>query len=460
MSDLNKENKMGKLPIKKLLFTMSMPAILAMLVQACYNIVDSLFIARVNEAALSAVTLAFPIQMIIIAVCVGGGVGINSVISRKLGEGKNKEADNVAEHGILIMSLVYLAVLVIAFLFSHKMFNNFSNNKIVVDYGITYIRIILNFSFGCMLAQAGMSILQGTGDMLHPMKAQLIGAISNIILDPILIFGYFGLPAMGVAGAAIATVTGQILSMVYIYIILFTKENYIKLNLRDFSFSFSVIKQILKIGIPACIMQGVMSVMLFGMNWILAGYNDLASTALGIYYKLQSLIFLPVIGLGQGILPIIGYNYGAKNKDRISETIKTGCLWAISFMTFGFIVFQIFPYQLLAMFNSSSELTTIAVRAFRVSSLSFPMAGITIVLSNAFQGMEKAHYSMFLSIIRQFIVLIPVSYVLGRFFGLEYLWFGFLTSETIGFIVAILMEKLIYSKKLSKYELGVQKRFV
>ena len=227
MSELIKENKMGTIPIKKLLFSMSMPAILAMLVQAMYNIVDSLFVARVNEESLSAVTLAFPIQMIIIAVCVGGGVGINSVISRKLGEGKNKDADNAAEHGILIMFVLYLLIVIVAFLFADRMFNSFTKNQVVKDYGVTYIKIILFFSFGRMLSQAGMSILQGTGDMTHPMKAQLIGAISNIILDPIFIFGYFGVPSMGVKGAAIATVIGQILSMVYIFVILYTKENYI-----------------------------------------------------------------------------------------------------------------------------------------------------------------------------------------------------------------------------------------
>lgn len=249
------------------------------------------------------------------------------------------------------MSVIYLLIVVVAILFSNRMFNKFSNDPVIINYGVAYIKVILFFSFGRMLSQAGMSILQGTGDMTHPMKAQLIGAVSNIILDPIFIFGYFGVPSMGVKGAAIATVIGQILSMVYIFIILFTKENYIKLNFRDFHFNSFIVRQILKIGIPACIMQGIMSIMLFSMNWILAGYDDLASTALGVYYKLQSLIFLPVLGLGQGILPIVGYNYGAKNKNRINETIKTGCIWGISFMMFGLIIFQAFPKQLLTIFN-------------------------------------------------------------------------------------------------------------
>ncbi len=452
MKELSKENKMGTVPIKQLLFRMSMPAILAMIVQALYNIVDSLFVSRVSEASLSAVTLAFPIQMIVIAVCVGGGIGINAVISRKLGEKKNIEANNAAEHGILIMLLIYLVVIIIALLFSNKMFNMFSNDPVIIDFGVTYIRIILFFSFGRMLSQAGMSILQGTGDMTHPMKAQLIGAISNIILDPILIFGYFGIPAMGVKGAAIATVIGQILSMIYIFVILYTKENYIKLNLKDFHFDFSIVKQILMIGIPACIMQGIMSIMLFAMNGILLGYDDLASTALGVYYKLESLIFLPVIGLGQGILAIVGYNYGAKNKERISKTIKMSCFWGISFMTFGLLVFQFFPNQLLAIFNSSKELTNIGVRAFRIISLSFPFAGASIVLSSAFQGMNKAAYSMFISIIRQLVVLIPVSYILGKLFGLDYLWFGFLIAEIIAFVIVLLMIKTIYSKQFAKWE--------
>jgi putative MATE family efflux protein len=452
MSNPVRENKMGTVPIRKLLFSMSMPAILAMLVQAMYNIVDSLFVARVNEAALSAVTLAFPIQMIIIAVCVGGGVGINSVISRKLGEGKNNEADNVAEHGILIMFLIYLVIVMIAFLFANKMFNKFTDDQAVLDYGVSYIRIILFFSFGRMLAQAGMSILQGTGDMTHPMKARLVGALTNIILDPIFIFGYFGVPAMGVRGAAIATVIAQILSMIYIFIILYTKEHYIKLNFRNFSFNANVIKEILRVGIPACIMQGLMSVMLFGMNWILASYDDLASTALGVYYKLQSLIYLPVLGLGQGVMPIIGYNYGAKNSERITKTIKLACLWGISFMTCGLIAFQIFPNQLLELFNSSNELKTIGVRAFRVISLSYPLAGGSIILANVFQGLGKAAYSMVLSIIRQLLVLIPVAYILGSLFGLEYLWFGYLVAEILAFTAAVLIMKSIYVKEISKWE--------
>jgi len=452
MSELAKENKMGTVPIKNLLFSMSMPAIISMLVQALYNIVDSLFVARVNEESLTAVTLAFPIQMILIALSVGGGIGINSAISRKLGEGKNKEADNVAEHGIVLMLAVYIAILIAAFFLADKIFYNFSDNQQVIDYGVSYIRVILFFSFGGILSQAGMGILQGTGDMTHPMKTQLIGAISNIILDPIFIFGYFGMPAMGVKGAAIATVIGQILSMIYIFIILYTKENYIKLNLRNFKFNTSIVKQILTVSIPACIMQMIMSVMLFAMNWILAGYNDLASTALGVYFKIQSVIFMPIFGLGQGVLPIVGYNYGAKNKDRVIQTIKIGCICSVSFMVFGLVIFQVFPRQLLGMFNSSSDLTEIGVRAFRIISLLFPFAGASIIMTNAFQGLGKATYSMIISIIRQLGVLVPVAYALGKLFGLDYLWFGFLVSELVAFTIVLLMMKSIYSKQLLNLE--------
>lgn len=448
-------NKMGSMPVKKLLMSMSLPAVFAMLVQALYNIVDSIFVSRISEEALSAVTLAFPIQMIIIAICVGSGVGINSVISRKLGEGKKAEAGNVAEHGILILAVMYLGIAVVAFLFANKMFNSFTNNPKIMNYGIMYIKIIMFFSFGRLLAQAGMSALQGSGDMAHPMKAQVIGAVINIILDPILIFGWFSAPALGVGGAAIATVIGQIVSMIYIYFILFSKTHNIKIGVVNFHFKWSLISKILKVSIPAIIMQGIMSLMLFGMNIVLVSYNDLASTALGIYYKIQSLVFLPILGLGQGVLPIIGYNYGAKKKDRIKETIKLSLVYSVCFMLFGTVIFQLFPLNLLGIFNSSNELTEIGVKAFRAISLSFPFAGASIVFASVFQGVGKAHYSMIISLIRQLILLLPCAYMIGVYFGLNCLWLAYPITEVVSLVFTFFLLRPLY-----KYELDYKDEYM
>lgn len=444
----DKQNKMGSMPIKKLLFTMSLPSIFGMLMQALYNVIDSIFVSRISQDALSAVTLAFPIQMIIISLCVGGGIGINSLISRRLGEGKNDEANNVAEHGILIMLAIYLLVFIFTVFFSDRVYQSFSNDIDVVGYGCVYVKIILFFSFGRLVAQSGMSILEGTGDMANSMKARLLGIIVNIILDPILIYGWFGIPSMGVKGAAISTVVGQIITMIYIFIILIKKENYIKINLKKFHFKYKIVKDILVVGIPAMVMQGIMSIMLFGMNWVLATYDELASTAFGVYYKIQTLIFLPVIGLGKGVLPIIGYNYGAKNKERVMATIKYGLIWSISFMTLGMIVFQIFPQYLLKLFNSSDEMTKIGVRAFRIISLSFPFAGATVIISNMFQAIGKSIYSMIISVLRQLVILLPIACLLGFMFGLNYLWYSYIISDVVGMSISILIIKLIFKKDL------------
>jgi len=447
-----KDNKMGTMPIPKLMLKMSLPAILSMMVQALYNIVDSIFVSRIGEEALTAVSLAFPIQLIIIASFLGIGTGVNSLISRKFGENDLDSATNAAEHGFVLSGILYLIIVAAGLLFANKFFGMFTEDAKIIDYGTGYIRIIMFFSFGRLFAQAGMSTLQGTGEMIKPMKAQLIGAISNIILDPIFIFGMLGFPAMGVQGAAVATVTAQVISMIYIISVLFTRDNYIKLELKKFKYSSSIVKQIMIVGLPVAVMQGLSSIMLTGLNMILAGFNETAVAVMGVYYKLQSLIFMPIFGLGQGTMPIIGYNFGARNKDRLIEALKVGMSAAVIFMTMGTIVFQLFPVRLLSWFNSTLEMTEIGVVAFRIISLGFPLAAASIMLSVSFQGMGDAYISLTVSFIRQIIVLLPTAYLFGKLAGLNAVWFGFVISEIVALLGVAYFFRKAYKTKLLAWE--------
>ncbi|QUH29282.1 MATE family efflux transporter [Vallitalea guaymasensis] len=451
MNNNTKENKMGTMKVSKLMVSMSIPAILSMLVQALYNIVDSVFVSRVSDDALTAVSLAFPIQLIIIACFVGLGIGINSLISRKLGEQDHEAASNAAEHGILLCIVLYVIILLIGILFANSFFTLFTDSQNIINLGTEYIKIIMIFSFGRLLAQAGTSILQGSGNMIHPMISQLCGAVFNIILDPILIFGYLGFPALGVKGAAIATISAQILSMVYILIVLFTKQNSVKLNLRTFKYDSKILKGIMQVGLPATIMQAIGSVMVTGLNLILAGFGEASVTVLGVYYKLQSLIFMPVFGLSQGVMPIIGYNYGSKNRKRLMKALKLGIIAAVVYMTLGFLVFQIIPAQLLELFDSSDEMMKIGVPAFRIISYVFPLAAVSIMCGTAFQGMGKAYISMIVSILRQLVVLLPGAFILGKLFGLDGVWVSFVLAEIVGIVVVLVSIKKIYEEQLLKW---------
>ncbi len=447
-----KANRMGEMPIPKLIFKMSLPAILAMMVQALYNIVDSMFVARIGENALTAVSLAFPIQLIIIACFVGLGVGISSLVSRKIGEKDIKSATLAAEHGFLISSILYVMLAILGLILSNIFFGLFTDNGEIIRFGSDYLRIIMVFSFGSLFAQAGMSILQGSGDMMKPMISQIIGALVNIILDPIFIFGWFGLPAMGVKGAAIATIIGQVSSMCFILFVLFRGNNHLKLDMRNFKYSKTITKQILIVGLPVALMQALGSVMLIGLNKILAGFGETPVAVLGVYFKLQSFVFMPIFGLSQGTMPIIGYNFGAKNKARIMKTIKVAAISAVSFMSIGMIIFQIFPAQLLTIFKSTEEMTAIGVVTFRTISIGYPLAALSIVLGSSFQGMGVAYISMIVSFIRQIVVLLPAAYLLGKFVGLDAVWISFVIAEVIGLIVVLSFFKKIYTSKLSIWD--------
>ncbi len=446
------KNKMGVMPIPKLILTMSLPAIISMMVQALYNFVDSLFVARIGEEALQAVSLAFPIQLVLIAAFVGLSIGINSSVSRKLGEGDYKSAVNMAEHGYLLAGVLYVLVALLGIFFVDDFFSWFTKDPVVLEYGVTYARIILIFSFGRIFAQAGMSILQGSGEMKKPMNAQLIGAITNIILDPIMIFGLFGFPKMGVAGAAIATVTAQFISMIYVFYTLFKGKNYLKLDLTSFKLKRTVIRNILLVGLPAAIMQGLVAVMLTVLNKTLSGIDGTSVAVLGIYFRLQSLVFMPVFGISQGTMPVIGFNFGGKNRKRITDALKFSGLLAFGYMMIGFIVFQLFTEQLLLMFDSNAAMLEIGLVAFKRISLIFPFVAITIVISTAFQGMGKAHYSLIITFVRQIIVLLPLASYLGKTYGLDALWYAFIISELIGLSLALFFYQQVYRKTLYTWD--------
>ncbi|MEG0309482.1 MAG: MATE family efflux transporter, partial [Eubacterium sp.] len=424
------ENKMGSMPIPKLLFSMALPAIISMFVQAMYNVVDSVFVAQIGENALTAVSLAFPVQMLIVSCFVGMGVGINSGISRKLGERRHRDAELVAEHGFLVAVILSLAIALLGVLFSESFARIFTDNAGIIADCKIYLLIVTVFCFGSVVTQAGFSTLQGSGNMIQPMIGQLIGAILNIILDPIMIFGLFGVPAMGVAGAAIATVTGQIVAMIYIlFIVIFRKNNLLKLNFKAFKYNGNVIKDIAVVGLPSAIMQGIGSFMVTGYNLILTGYGMTAIAVFGVYFKVQSFVFMPIFGLGQGAMPIFGYNYGAKNARRFNETLKVSVLVSLIIMVIGVILFQAFPKQIFAFFNASDSMITMGVQCFRAISIAFPFAGISIMISTAFQAMGKSYLSMIASFLRQMIFLLPFSYLFSVIGGINMVWYGFIVSE-------------------------------
>ena len=427
-----KKNKLGIVPIPKLLFSMSIPAIISMMIQAMYNVVDSIFVAQIGEEALTAVSLAFPIQMIIISCFVGMGIGINSAISRRLGQNKKNEAANVAEHGFLLAMLIAAVLGILGFFTAETFISLFTDNANIIAQGRAYLMIVTVFCFGSFVTQAAYSMLQGSGEMIQPMVGQIIGAITNIVLDPIMIFGWFGFPALGVAGAAIATVIGQLFGMTYMLLVIFrSSKNYLKLDYKVFHYETEIVKDIFKVGLPAAIMQGLGSLMITGYNLILAGFGMSAVAVFGVYFKIQSVIFMPIFGLGQGAMPIFGFNYGAKNRERFNETLKVVITAALTIMTIGTLLFWIFPAQIMMAFNPSPEMMEIGINCLRSISLAFPLAGISIMIGVSFQAIGKAYVSMIASFIRQMVVLLPVTYLLAQLGGLEWVWYGFIISEFV-----------------------------
>lgn len=443
------QNRMGSAKMLPLIFSMALPAMFSMLVQALYNIVDSYFVSQVSEKALAAVSLAFPIQNLLIAFGVGTAVGVTSLISRRLGQGRREEAGAAAVHGILLGIATWLVFAVYGAFFTTPFFQMFESDPEIVAMGDQYISICCVFSFGSFVVIMLEKILQATGNMLWPMVFQLVGALVNILLDPVFIFGYFGLPALGVTGAAVATVAGQILSMIFAAVVMAIRPHEITISFKGFRLSWTTVKNIYAVGLPAIVMQAIGTVMNMAMNAILSGFSTAAYTVFGLYFKLQSFVFMPVFGLTQGLLPIMGFNFGAKNKKRMLLALFQGCLIALVIMTVGMLVFLLLPDKLLGIFNASPDLLAIGVPALRTICSCFVFAALGIVSSTLFQAVGKGSYSLVVSLMRQLVVLVPAAWLLARVFGeVNAVWWSFPIAETVSMAASVVFFLRLYQREI------------
>lgn len=441
-----KENKMGVMPVNRLLVTIALPMILSMLVQALYNVVDSIFVARINEAALTSLSLAFPVQSLMIAVGAGTGVGINALLSRSLGEKNFTQANRAANNGILLAFFSCIAFSILGFTCSRWFFSIQTSDPQIIEYGVDYLGVIAGFSFGLFGQVVFERLLQSTGKTIYSMITQATGAIINIILDPILIFGLFGFPRLEVLGASIATVIGQSCACVLaiIFNIKFNKE--ITLSFKGMRPQGTTIKRIYLVGIPSIIMSAIGSVMTFGMNHILMGFTSTAAAVFGVYFRLQSFIFMPVFGLNNGMVPIVSYNYGARKSDRMVKTIKLGMIYATAMMIIGIILFQIVPEQLLTLFNASETMMGIGVPALRIISTHFIFAGICIISISVLQALSHGFLSLWISIARQLVVLLPAAYLLSLAGNVNLVWLAFPIAELASLTISLICLRHVYHK--------------
>lgn len=432
------ENKMGTMPIGKLLFNMSLPMMISMLVQALYNIVDSIFVAKLSENALTAVSLAFPLQTLLIAVGTGTGVGMNALLSKSLGEKNFKKANATASNAAVLYFFSYLVFFILGFTIVRPFYASQIGNadQEIMELGIEYLSTVMIFSFGLLAQVFFERLLTSTGRTIFSMTSQLTGAITNIILDPILIFGLLGAPKMGVTGAAVATVIGQCVAALVAGFCNHRYNHDVKLKFHGFRLDFHIIGTIYAVGIPTIIMQSIGSVMTYCMNRILIEFLSTATAVFGVYFKLQSFFFMPVFGLNNGITPIIAYNYGAGQRKRMLKTIKLSMLVAFCLTFIGFLCFEGIPQILLGMFNASDEMLTIGVPALRIIGIHYLIAWFCIVSGTVFQALGKAFFSMIVSIMRQLFVLIPAAYILAKLGGLHVVWWSFPIAEVISLMVS------------------------
>lgn len=436
-----RENKMGTMPENRLLLSMAVPMMISMLVQALYNIVDSIFVSRICEDALTAVSMAFPLQNIIISIAVGFGVGINALLSRALGQKNAERVNQVAVNGLLLALLSYLLVLVAGLVGIRAYMRAQTDIESIVEYGITYLNICVLCSFGVFCEITFERFLQATGRTIYSMVTQLVGAITNIILDPILIFGLLGFPKMGIAGAAWATVIGQCLGAVVAVILNHCKNPEIHLRLRHIRPNGRLMGEITAISIPSIIMSCISSLTCFVMNMILIAYSSTAVAVFGVYFKLQSFVFMPIFGLNNGMVPIISYNYGARRPERVKKTIRLAVCYAEGIMVLGFCIFEFFPGQVLGLFSASQAMLTIGIPAMRIICLHFLLAGTSIVLSSVFQALGNGLFSLIVSVCRQLFVLLPAAWLLAQTGNVNNVWWAFLIAE----IVSVLMSLAFYA---------------
>jgi putative MATE family efflux protein len=452
MNELRQENRMGVQPVKKLLLSMSLPIMASMLVQALYNVVDSVFVGMYSEQAFTAVSLAFPLQNLIIAVAVGTSVGMNSLLSRRLGEKFFKDANAAATNGLFLALMSWVAFLIFGIFFSEMFFSAFTNDPEIIRMGTEYGSICCIYSFGVFMVVACERIMQATGITIFNMIVQMIGAGINIVLDPILIFGYFGFPELGVTGAAIATVAGQIISMCFGFFFVRRKVKDVSISLRGFRPNGRIIKEIYAVGVPSIIMQSIGSVMIAGLNFILIKFSTAAVSVLGAYFRLNSFIFLPVFGLNNGVVPIVAYNYGARKKERIVGTVKFAVFLAIVIMVIGLLLFQFIPGVLLNLFSATPAMLEVGIPALQIISICFPSAAIGIVFSSVFQAVGNGVLSMLVSLSRQIIVMLPVAYLLSLTGVVTNVWWSFPIAEGVSLLLSIFFFRYVYRKYINRLD--------
>lgn len=433
----NRSDKMANWPMGKLIYSMSIPAVFSMLIQALYNIVDTIYVSRLGEDALFSIGLVFPLQMIIISLALAAGIGASTVVARRLGERRPEEASRTACTGFALSLIHYLITAFVGVFLSVPFLKLFVSDPVIITMGFDYLKVVMGLSIGVFVSLYFARILQATGNMITPMTSQLIGAIINIVLDPIMIFGYFGFPAMGMTGAALATVIGQIASMIYASVVMFFGKNEVHFHLRYFSMDLERIREIYQVGIPVAILNAVGSITTTLMNAVLVQYGSVGVTTLSIYFKLQSFVFMPVFGFNQGCLPIFSYNYGAKNHERFMSATKVYLLNSILIMGIGTLLFMTIPNLLMMMFNPQPELLSVGNIALRIISISFIPASVTIAMVTIFQSLGHGVESMYVSLLRQLIFLVPLAFVFGKIWGLNGIWFAYPSAEVLVCIIFI-----------------------
>lgn len=448
-NNMPKENKMGVMPVPKLIVSMSLPMMFSMLVQALYNIVDAYFVAKIEEAALTAVSLALPLQMLMIAVGSGTGVGINAMLSTSLGEKRFDKSNAAANTGIFLAFCSFIVFLFLGLFAARPFIEGQTDSAVITEYGTTYLMIVMVFSLGLFFQMTFERLLQSTGLTFYSMISQLTGAIINMILDPIMIFGLCGFPKLGMAGAAVATVVGQTIAAVVSMILNLRKNKEITFRWKQIIHpDVEAIARIYRVGVPSILMMSIGSVMSYLMNKILGFFTDIAETAravYGSYFRLQSFFFMPVFGMNNGIIPVLAYNYGAKKRKRIDEALRFGVIAAVVIMLFGTLIFELFPGTLLDIFEADENMKSIGIPALRIISIHFPIAAVAISLGSVFQAFSKSVFSLIISICRQLVVLIPAAWFLAIATGdVNKVWFSFIIAEVVSGILSVIFFRYVY----------------
>lgn len=443
------ENKMGTMPEGRLIVTMSFPIMLSMLVQALYNIVDSAFVARISEDALTAVSLAFPVQLLMIAVATGAGVGVNALLSRRLGQHKQAEADAVAVNGVFLSVCCWLVFAVLGLAFGRSFIAAFTDAPAVIDMGMSYVTVVTAASCGVFLLFVAERLMQATGNTVYHMVTQLIGAVLNCVLDPLLIFGLAGFPALGTTGAALATVLSQIIAMAIGFFINVKFNHDVHLHIRAFRPDGGILLEIVRIGLPAAVQQSLLSVLTVGLNRILMPFSQTAVSFYGVYYKLQNFLFMPVYGLNNALIPMVGYNFGAKQRRRIGRITRYALCLAVGIMAAGTVLFEALPVPLLRLFDASDAMLALGVPGIRTIALSFCFAGASVILCGCMQGLGRGGASLWVALVRQLVVVLPAAALLAQH-SLTAVWLAFPLAEGCGLVLAVLLYRRVTRRLLAQ----------